>query len=169
MLLKDTKKPFIPAPEGLHHAVCVDFIDLGEMETPWGKKPKCRIYWQVDALNPENNERFLVTNTYTASLNEKANLRHHLEAWRGRKFTEKELQGFDTEQLIGANCQIQVIHVPSKKDPGVKFANIQAIVPIGRNTVKIGPENYVRVKDRVGQNGEEAAAPAEDAEDVVPF
>ena len=168
MLLKDNRKAFTPAPEGLHQAVCVDFLDLGEMETPWGKKPKCRIYWQVDATMPETGERFLVTNTYTASLNEKATLRHHLEAWRGRKFTEQELQGFDTENLIGANCQIQVIHVASKKDPAQKFANIQAIVPVGKNTVRMAPENFVRVKDRVSKDGAEVA-PTADADEDVPF
>jgi hypothetical protein len=167
MLLKDTKKPFVPAPEGLHQAVCVDFLDLGEMETPWGKKAKCEIRWQIDHAT-EAGERFLITNRYTASLNEKATLRHHLEAWRGRKFTEKELQGFDSENLIGVNCQLQVIHVPSKKDPAVKFANIQAIVPIGKNTSKIEPENYVRVRDRVGQDAADAP-PSADAEEEVPF
>jgi hypothetical protein len=166
MLLKDNKKVFTPAPEGLHQAVCVDFVDLGEQETPWGKKPKCRIYWQVDATDAESGERFLVTNTYTASLNEKATLRHHLEAWRGRKFTEKELQGFDTENLIGANCQLQVIHVPSKKDASVIFANIQAIVPIGKNTVRLAPENFTRVKDRITKDEE---APNSDDPEVVPF
>ena len=167
MLLKDNKKTFTPAPEGLHQAVCVDFVDLGEQDTPWGKKQKVRIYWQVDAVMPETGERFLVSNTYTASLNEKATLRHHLEAWRGRKFTEAELQGFETENLIGANCQIQVIHVPSKKDPTVKFANIQAIVPVGRNTAKMAPENFVRFKDRVTKDDD--VAPNPDDPDAVPF
>lgn len=169
MLLKDVKKPFTPAPEGLHQAVCVDFVDLGEMETPWGKKPKCRVWWQIDEVIPGTGERFTVMNTYTASLNEKATLRHHLEAWRGRKFTPEELQGFDTENLIGANCQLQIIHNPSKKDPAIKFANIQAIVPIGRNTVKMVPENYVRVKDRVGDQVDPAATAHDEAEEVVPF
>jgi hypothetical protein len=78
------------------------------------------------------------------------------------------LQGFDSENLIGVNCQLQVIHVPSKKDPAVKFANIQAIVPIGKNTSKIEPENYVRVRDRVGQDAADAP-PSADAEEEVPF
>jgi hypothetical protein len=167
MLLKDNKRTFVPAPEGLHQAICVDVIDLGELDTPWGKKPKCEIRWQIDAYQ-DDGRRYLVTSRYTASLNEKATLRHHLEAWRGRKFTPKELEGFETEALIGANCQLQVIHVQSKKDPSVTFANIQAIVPINRKTEKMAlDDDYVRVKDRITK--EDDAPPTEDGGEDVPF
>lgn len=166
MLLKDNRREFTPAPEGLHQAVCVDFLDLGEQDTPWGKKAKCEIRWQIDALM-DNGERYLVTNRYTASLNEKATLRAHLEAWRGRKFTDKELQGFDTEHLIGVGCQLQIIHVKGTKDATKTFARVQAIVPVGKGMAKMAAENYVRVKDRVTQ--EEAAPVHEEDAEPVPF
>lgn len=47
---------------------------------------------------------------YTASLSEKANLRKHLEAWRGKKFTPEELEGFSLTNILGAPCMLSVIH-----------------------------------------------------------
>ena len=163
MILTEPKSSFIPAPEGLHQAVCVDFVDLGVMDTPWGKKAKCRVVWQIEETM-DNGERFLVSNMYTASLSEKGALRPVLEAWRGRKFTPEELEGFDTEKLIGANCQLQIVHVESKKTKGNFFANVQAIVPIGKQTPKMVSEGYVRQKDREDNH---PAEPSSD--DEVPF
>src|SRR3990167_10646077 len=147
MILTEPKSSFIPAPEGLHQAVCVDFVDLGIMDTPWGKKAKCRIVWQIEETM-DNGERYLVSAMYTASLSEKGALRPLLEAWRGRKFGEKELEGFDSENLIGANAQLQIVHVESKKTKGNWFANVQAIVPLGKGTPKLVVEGYVRQKNR---------------------
>src|SRR5262245_18905145 len=108
---RDTQKNFTPAPEGLHHAVCVDVIDVGLQDTPWGPKMKVALRWELDLPNPDRNNRpYLVTQRYSLSLNEKATLRRLLEAWRGRRFTEAELAGFDLEALLGVNCQLQIVH-----------------------------------------------------------
>src|SRR3990167_2490369 len=99
---------------------------------------------------------------------EKANLRKHLEAWRGKKFTKEELDGFDVEKLLGVNCQLQVIH--NLSDNGGTFANVQAIVPLGKGMVKIRPsEDYVRMVNRDPKSGTTATAGAPGDEDEAPF
>lgn len=163
LIVKDNRKEFTPAPEGLHQAVCIDVVDLGLQETQWGPKEKVRIMWALDAVDETTGKAFLVGQMYTLSLSEKATLRHHLEAWRGRKFTQDELQGFDLEKLIGVNCQVQVVH--NLADGGRIFGNVQAIVPLGKGMVKMhGPETYVRVKDRDRQPVTEEAS-----DEHVPF
>ena len=101
------------APEGLHQAVCVDVWDIyptkRDEQYGGGIVDQTRIVWQLDLESPEGR-RYEVMAIYTASLHEKAKLRKHLESWRGRQFTQQELQGFELENVIGANCQIQVIH-----------------------------------------------------------
>lgn len=165
---KDTRKDYAPAPEGLHQAVCVDIVDLGIVSTQWGDKHKVRVVWQIEAVNPDTGKPFTPMQQYTLSLNEKARLRQHLEAWRGRKFTSDELSGFDLEKLLGANCQLQLVH--SISDDGRTFSNVQAIVPLGRGMTKIrGSEDYVRVKDRVTDNGDEPEKASGDDVDDVPF
>jgi hypothetical protein len=164
IVARDTRKEFTPAPEGLHQAVCVDVLDLGLVEGPWGAKPKVRIIWQLDQVQPDSGKRALVTAQYTLSLNEKATLRHHLESWRGRKFTAEELQGFDLEKLIGVNAQVQVVHALA--DDGRTWANVQAVVPLGKGMTKLRGEDYVRVKDR---DAARTAATGNGDDEPVPF
>lgn len=161
ILAKDNRREFSPAPEGLHQAVCIDVIDLGLVKSQWGEKHQVEIRWQLEALDDQTGLPFMVLRRYTLSLNEKAKLRHHLEAWRGRKFTAAELEGFDLEKLIGVNCQIQVVH--DLADDGRIWANVSAVVPLGKGMVKIVPsDTYVRVVDR-GQASNGGAAVADEA------
>jgi hypothetical protein len=51
---------------------------------------------------------FSVGKIYTASIGEKATLRHHIESWRGAAFTPEELQGFESKNLLGKACMVNV-------------------------------------------------------------
>ena len=42
-------------------------------------------------------------------MSEKANLRKHLESWRGRAFTADELNGFDSKNILGKSCMLSLI------------------------------------------------------------
>lgn len=151
-IVKDDKKKFNPAPEGLHAATCCDVIDLGEEDTKWGKKSKLRIMWVLDEIDPETGKQFMVGKKYTTSLNDKSNLCIDLQCWRGRKFTEEEKQGFDLERLLGAGCQLQIVH--ELGDNSSVYANVQAIVPLSKQMTKPAiPKDYVRKKDRDSSNG----------------
>ena len=164
IIAKRPETTFTPCPEGLHHAVCVDVIDLGVLQTAWGDKHKVRLVWQIEEENLEARRRFDARKQYNLSLHEKATLRKDLEAWRGRKFTDAELKGFDLEKLLGANCQIQVVHDLS--DDATIYANVQAVVPPPKHTAKLVPLDYTRHQDRPTerQNGPSAM----DVEDI-PF
>src|SRR4029079_18261131 len=150
IIAKKPESSFEPCPEGLHQAVCVDVVDLGVQKSQFGEKHKVEIRWQVDQEN-EQGRRFQLRKWYTLSLHEKSNLRKDLECWRGRKFTETELAGFDLENLIKANCQLQVIH--NLSDEGKTYDNVQAIVPHNAKLPKIIPQDYVREQDRAKSNG----------------
>lgn len=150
IIAKKPENSFTPCPEGLHQAVCVDVVDLGIVKGQFGEKHKVEIRWQADSEN-ENGRRFELRKWYTLSLHEKSNLRKDLECWRGRKFTEGELAGFDLENLLGANCQLQVIH--NLSDEGKTYDNVQAIVPHNSKLPKISPQEYVRQQDRAKSNG----------------
>lgn len=153
IIAKKTESDFTPAPEGLHQGVCVDVVDRGMQKTKFGVKHLVRFFWQIEERNIDKDERFVVFKDYTCTLGDKANLRKDLESWRGRKFTPNELDGFDLESCLGANCQVQVVHNTSSE--GNVFANIHAIVPISKGASKMEPENYTREVDRLaeGSNG----------------
>lgn len=164
---------FTPAPEGLHVAVCADVWPpwTEERREDWGGGlvDKTRLVWLVEEINPKTQKPYEVSQIYTLSLHEKAKLCMHLEAWRGKKFTDEEKRGFDIERLIGVSCQVQVVH---KITDGGTFANVQAVVPLGRGQVKLSvPDGFVRKKDRDG-----ASSPSDsdessmwDDDSTVPF
>ena len=158
---------FANAPEGLHPAVCVDVIDLGEQPTQWGPKEKIELRWQLDEVNPETQKPFQVRARYTNSLHEKAILRQTLETWRNKKFTAHELQGFDLESLIGVCCQVQIVHAPG--DEGRVWANVQAVVPFPKGAIKMKARDYIREQDRVEESTNGHAKKEEDEDTDVPF
>jgi hypothetical protein len=166
-------KTYAPAPAGVHQAVCVDVVDMGILEVTFNgetkKQHKVRLVWQIDELDPERAERFIVQKRYTLSLHEKANLRKDLESWRGKAFTHDELKGFDLEKLITVNAFVNVVQVG--KD-GKTYANLAAVMPLKKGTPKIEPQKYIRVKDRKADDGH---GPIPDSElpeltdDDIPF
>lgn len=119
-------------PAGTHVARCYSIIDLGTHEKIWeGKTRKAheiRVSWELPLETADfgkgHEEPFSVHKTYTLSLSEKANLRHDLEAWRGRSFTEAQLQSFDVATVLGVPCMVTVTHVTKKDNT---YANATAI------------------------------------------
>lgn len=158
-------KEFTPAPEGAHQAVCVDVIDRGLMDTPWGQKRKLDIRWQISEDMP-NGKPFLVSKRYTASLNEKATLRKDLESWRGKAFSEDELEEFDVDVLIGVNCLVNVAHNQDAK--GRTWANVLSVTPLVKGMVKMAVDpSYVMERNRKAENESEDATHDDDGN--VPF
>lgn len=135
------------APAGLHQAVCVDVVDLGEEKSErYGKTQyKIRLVWQISETDPDTGKPFLISRKYTNSLGEKATLRKDLEGWRGRPFSKDELTGFDLEKLLGVGAQLMIVH--AEKEGGT-FSNVQAIVPVAKGADRMFAKDYVRVRDR---------------------
>lgn len=162
---------FTPAPAGSHAAVCVDVVDLGQLKVSWGGKEKTqhkiRIVWQIDE-DRDDGKPYQVSRRYTLSLHEKASLRRDLEAWRGKQFTEQELQGFDVEVLLGVPALLSLIHATRDGDT---FANVNAIMRLPRGMTAPAPRDYVRVCDRQPTESGEMPPPNEfgGIDDDLPF
>lgn len=176
------KTDFVQAPEGVHNAVCVDVVDLGMVSTSFGPKHQIRIVWELEQLmpadkrNPQVQRPFMASKWYTASIGSKANLRKDLQSWRGKPFTEDELDKFDVDNVLHKQCRL-VIQEYDKQDgsKGTKVISIMKADP----KIALKPSGfYERVKDRKPQTGapmshantpvgEEAPPPVE--EDNIPF
>lgn len=151
---------YTPAPEGEHNAVCVDATDVEMRETPWGKKPKFRIIWELSA-NMADGRPFTVGKTYTASLDQKSTLRKDLRTWRGRDFSVEEAKAFDTERLIGAPCRLIVVH---DEREGETYANVETVLRAGQVKLRASGK-YVRAKDRTDKPAAATDAGLKDAGD----
>jgi hypothetical protein len=178
-------------------------VDLGNQRVQsqmYGDKIKPQVYvaWelpdeQVTWTDRDGNERtgpMRIGKTYTVSLHENANLRADLESWRGRPFTEQELEGFDITKLGGVPCLINVAH--KQGGNGKTYANVVAVTPLPKSMEKptcsdlplIYDDEHVssfellpewlqkKIQEQVSEQREpETRAPAFDREleDEIPF
>jgi len=174
------RKEYPQPPEGLHSAVCADVWEIWteqqSEEFGGGLVDKTRIVWQIDQTYKDEKTgtelRYEVMMTYTANLDERSNIRKMLKSWRGRDFTKEELLDFELETIVGANCQLQIIHHISRK--GKKYAKVMSVIPIRKNDEKmIVSSDFVRKRDRKrDDNYSQAPAEPDDfvaTDDDVPF
>lgn len=115
--VKNKKGPSLPPIDGgTYPAVCVGVIDLGEQHNEKFNKyaDKVLFIWELPSVlidvEGEQKPRWL-SRDFSATLNEKSNLTKFLVSWRGKNFTEEELNGdgFDLKQMLGEGCLLQVI------------------------------------------------------------
>lgn len=127
-----------PMPSGNYVAICTLVADLGLQ--PGSAKypdPKYQVYInfeipseRVQYKDKDGNDKEgprVIGNAFTASMGKKANLRKHLEAWRGAPFTDEEASNFYIGALLGKPCMLNVIHNTSGEKV---YANIGSITPI---------------------------------------
>jgi hypothetical protein len=115
------RKQFQIAPAGTHLARLYRIIDLGtqmrEFEGKVTMNRKAKFFFELHGEDAEgkpltttDGKPLIQSREYTVSLNEKANLRRDLEAWRGKAFTEEDLKGFDLKNIIGHFCMVTISH-----------------------------------------------------------
>jgi len=125
--------------EDVYPAVCCMLVDLGEQysERFNNTQRKVLISWELPGEKLDNGDTRRLSNTYTASLNSKGNLRKDLISWRGRDFTVEELKKFDLRNIVGAPCMLSVIHKVGQD--GNKRAVIGGIMKLPKGMAKPEP------------------------------
>ena len=144
-IVKDKGGDFKVLDEGTHLAICNAVVDIGLQNTVWDSQqenvwlrfevPAERIQYIKDGA--EIDEPMSIWTRYNKTLNKKATLRKDLDAWRGRNFSEDELQGFDLFNLVGKPCLITVVHNQSGDRI---YANISAIAKVMKDQEISGQE-----------------------------
>lgn len=150
LTISEKKESTVPLLEpGTYPAVCSMLIDLG-MQFNENFKTSARkvlLGWEIIGETVEiggEQQPRTFSKIYTASLNEKASLRKDLNAWRGRPFTEAELEAFDLRNIVGAPCLVTIIH--NQAPNGNTYANLAGIssLPKGypKPALSISPTIY---------------------------
>lgn len=149
---------FKQPPPGIHHAIAIDVVDLGIVESNYSgnikKQHKISVVWELDLKikDDEEGRNYKTSKWYTLSLNEKSNLRKDLESWRGRPFTSQELVGFDVERLLNVQCQLQIMQRPD--NPEKTFVNM-VLPPVSKHFN--ATPGYIRRQDRPQENGNQGS------------
>lgn len=122
--------------DGVYTAVSSMLVDLGKQVSEKYKTSsrRCIIVWQIlNEFIEVNGEQLprVMSKEYTMSLQEKSNLRKDLQAWRGKQFTQEELDGFDLNQIINRGCQLQILNTENN---GKTYTNIVSIMSLPKGT-----------------------------------
>ena len=148
------RKEHDPIPSGVHMAVCYAIFDIGTQKKEWKGEVKFQrqvvICWEL----PDERGDFekdgkvqslprAISQFYTLSLGEKANLRRDLENWRGKPFSDTELAGFSLKNILGKACQLQVVHKP--KQGGGVWSNISGVMALPKGVKPPEPENPLKL------------------------
>lgn len=121
---------------GVYTAVSSAIIDLGLQKNEQFKKiqRKFMMIWTIIGeeveINGEKQPR-TISKEYSFSLNEKSTLRKDLQAWRGKPFSEEELQGFNILAVLNKACQLQII---LEEKNNKKYNNIAGIMSLPKNS-----------------------------------
>lgn len=157
---------FKRAPSGSHIAVCNLVADVGlqpgSQQYPAPKRkvyirfeiPAERVEYEKDGKQVEGP--LTIGSFYTASMNEKATLRKHLEGWRGKAFTDDEAAQFDVAKLLGQACMLSVIETDSG---GKTYSNISGIGKLPRGMNALEAENPLLYFDSDSGQAEYEALP----------
>ena len=129
-----TPRELIPA--GNYIARCYQMIEIGTVQESYQGETKSlkkvRIGWELPTetrvfSEDKGEQPMVISQEYTLSMNEKANLRKTLASWRGKDFTEDEAKSFDITKLLGVACMLNIIHRPGKSDPTKIYQAISSV------------------------------------------
>lgn len=120
---------FKPVPVGAHIGVCTGLVDVGlqgggQFEPAY----KVVISWSLPGQLTDAGKPMTISQTYTNSMNKKANLRKLIESWFGKPLpTEEAANNFELKALLGRTCLVNVVH---KESGGKTYANVNGVMPI---------------------------------------
>jgi hypothetical protein len=114
---------FVQPPTGTFLARCVRLTDLGTQTSEYEGTTRVRrqvlIGWELPeelmTTGEAAGQPFLTSKFYTQSLHENATLRKDLINWRGRDFTDEELEGFDAKNILGHPCMLTLTDVKDQR------------------------------------------------------
>lgn len=129
---------FVLTPSGTHLAICYRVIDLGTQRGEYMGKEKIQrkvlISWEIPDEQMSDGRPFTIGQRFTWSMSEKATLRHVLESWRGKAFSEEDFgdNGFDIKNILGVGCMLNVVHA---KKGDKTYANIATVARLPKGMV----------------------------------
>lgn len=141
------KKSFEPVPAGNHVARVYSIMHLGVLQGEYMGEPKETDTVRIGFELPNETKVFkegeearpmVISQEYTISMGEKANLRKLVEGIEGVAFHDEEAETYNVMELMGKVALINVIHKTSAA--GNKYAKIQSAAPLPKGMT--APDAY---------------------------
>ena len=147
-IVKGGESNFKALEGGTYLGICSAMISLGLQEQDYqGETRKTKRIMFVFTLPGETYEyegetrcRTLMKE-YTASIAPKAALKKDLESWRGRAFTDQELEAFELVNVLGKPVMLSLI---AEEKNGKSYNKINGLAKIAKGmTVPEGIDTYL--------------------------
>jgi hypothetical protein len=137
------------APEGSHRAVCIGLAMMGTHESTFeGEKKrqkKVRFFFEIPN-ETEGNEPYEVSKQFNFSWHKQSNLRPFINTWRGRAFSDDELNKFNIASVIGAPCALTIQHTVSATS-GKTRPEVKTVTPLMKGLAKPTPTKTLFLYD----------------------
>ena len=157
---KVSEKKFEVPEDGLYKAVVADVVDIGEVETKFGKKHRVRFVYMLEDTDTEGRQ-FRLFQQMNVSLHEKSQMFKLIRRLTG---TNPGLT-FDLEDLLGKQCQLDV---QQSESDGKVYANVVSVLANqkGQN-VKVASD-FVRAINKDKQSSPQSNPNQSSAKPAVP-
>jgi hypothetical protein len=144
-LTNNKQEGFVQPPEGVHNAICVDVLDLGQVETDFGLKHKVRVVFEMEACM-EDGRPFTISKSFNTSLHPKATLNAFLSKWRGKPIAVGET--VDLDKLKGV-CATLVLGAWQNGDK--EGVGIDAVMKPTKKITASGQYDPVAARQRLAE------------------
>jgi hypothetical protein len=132
-----TESAAIPQPStDVKHTICVDFIDHGVVETPWGEKPQITFVFEGN----ENGIPKFYKRTYNNYPYSKSALTLEIKNWLGHDISD-DYNTWELGEAVGEHARLITSDVVSKA--GNHYVKIESVNPPGDEQVQTSG-TYVR-------------------------
>ncbi len=125
------------------NAACVDVIDLGIVNKPWGDTPQVDLVFESDETDGYGEHRIL-KRTFNKYTNPMSALSIAVKNWCGRDLEQEEvINGLDLTTLIGEQVRLKLQPTPTRN--GRMFDKLVDFMPPGE--VHVQATKYRREQD----------------------
>lgn len=133
MIIKSKSKPLLPpVPGGTYLAVCVYAIDIGEQLCKYKDTERYNnqvvLGFELAGKTIEidgKQEPRVLSRTFNVSLGQNSGLRKFVSSWAGKKLSDDEFGGMDTNALVGKPAFVSVV----LSEDG-QYSNIDTALPL---------------------------------------
>ena len=143
-------KDFEDAPIGTHLGRCIKLIDIGTQHGSYEGRPTVNdqfiAFFELPNAKMQDGRPFVVTIFYNKVFGKKAKLRLHVEAWRGKPFTDEEAKAFKIMSMLSRTCLLSVVAKGPGKD-GVKIGSIMAVPTVMAVPPQVNPSFFFWINE----------------------